>query len=121
MRSWPAEVRQAADHIEEALKSQPMNPPGRAELCVCGNSRRALSFLVRSGLAVELSEKVVILADVHQKASEQVLAFLDQHGRATASDLRQHLETSRRVIMPLLERMDAEGKTRRDGDYRRLA
>lgn len=116
-----AEVRQAADHIQEVLKSQPMNPPGRAELCVCGNSRRALSFLVRSGLAVELSEKVVILADVHKKASEEILAFLDQHGRATASDLRQHLETSRRVIMPLLERMDAEGKTRRDGDYRSRA
>ena len=79
------------------------------------------TFLVRSGLAVELSEKVVILADVHKKASEEVLAFLDQHGRATASDLRQHLETSRRVIMPLLERMDAEGKTRRDGDYRSRA
>ena len=115
-----AEVRQAADHIQEALRNDPMNPPGRAELCVCGNSRRALSFLIRSGVAVELSDKVVVLAEAYNKASEQILTFLSQHNRATASELRKHLETSRRVIMPLLERMDGEGKTRRDGDFRTL-
>ena len=116
-----AEVRLAADHIQEALRSEPMNPPGRAELCECGNSRRALSFLIRSGSVVELSDKVVILTEVYKQASERILAFLGQHDRATASELRQHLETSRRVIMPLLERMDGEGKTRRDGDFRTLA
>ena len=115
-----AEVRLAADHIQEALRSEPMNPPGRVELCECGNSRRALSFLIRSGSVVELSDKVVILTEVYKQASERILAFLGQHDRATASELRQHLETSRRVIMPLLERMDGEGKTRRDGDFRTL-
>lgn len=115
------EVRMAADNIEKALSVNPMNPPGRAELSPCTNSRRALSFLVRSGAAIELAEKVIILAEQHERACEIVLSFLKEHGRATASDLRQHLGTSRRVIMPLLERMDSEGKTKRDGDYRTLA
>ncbi len=116
-----AEVRMAADEIEEALSVNPMNPPGRAELSACSNSRRALSFLVRSGVAIELAEKVVILAIHHERACGIVASYLEEHGRATASDLRQHLGTSRRVIMPLLERMDSEGKTKRDGDYRTLA
>ncbi len=97
-----------------------MNPPSRSELGVCGDSRRALSFLVRSGVAFDLSDKVGLLPEVHDDACEKVLDFLEQHGRATASDLRQYLGTSRRVMMPLLEHMDAQGKTRRVGDYRML-
>ena len=73
---------------------------------------------MRSGAATELSDKVIILTSSYEQACGQVLAYLQDHGQATASDLRQHLGTSRRVMMPLLERMDAEGKTRRNGDYR---
>ena len=115
-----AEVRRAADQIQATLRADPMNPPSRSELGVCGDSRRALSFLVRSGVAFDLSDKVVMLTEVHDDACEKVLDFLEQHGRATASDLRQYLGTSRRVMMPLLEHMDAQGKTRREGDYRVL-
>ena len=75
---------------------------------------------MRSGVAFDLSDKVVMLTEVHDDACEKVLDFLEQHGRATASDLRQYLGTSRRVMMPLLEHMDAQGKTRREGDYRML-
>jgi selenocysteine-specific elongation factor len=40
---------------------------------------------------------------------------------ATASELRQALGTSRRVIIPLLEHFDKLGLTRREGDNRVLA
>ncbi|MFP6878333.1 MAG: SelB C-terminal domain-containing protein, partial [Roseibacillus sp.] len=63
-------------------------------------------------------DKVVIRTDSYGDACVKVLSFIKAHGQATASDLRQHLGTSRRVIMPLLERMDAEGRTRRQGDFR---
>jgi len=46
--------------------------------------------------------------------------FIEMKGRATASELRQHLGTSRKVIMPLLERLDRDKITRRDGDFRTL-
>ncbi len=112
------DIRGAAESIEQALKQEPLNPPGRAELVSDPSSRRALAFLLRSGTVIELSDKVVILNASYQQACGEVLDYLQDHGQATASDLRQHLDTSRRVMMPLLERMDAEGKTRRDGDYR---
>lgn len=112
------DIRGAAEGIESALRQEPLNPPGRAELATESSSQRALAFLVRSGAATELSDKVIILTSSYEQACGQVLAYLQDHGQATASDLRQHLGTSRRVMMPLLERMDAEGKTRRNGDYR---
>jgi len=37
------------------------------------------------------------------------------------SELRQALESSRRIMVPLLERLDREGVTRRVGDKRKLA
>ncbi|MDA7664054.1 SelB C-terminal domain-containing protein [bacterium] len=46
--------------------------------------------------------------------------FIETNGQATASELRQHLNTSRKVIMPLLERLDRDKVTRREGDFRTL-
>jgi selenocysteine-specific elongation factor len=112
------DIRTAAERIEQALRREPLSPPGRAELAAGTSSQRALSFLIRSGAVTELTEKVIILTEIYDQACEQILDFLQSQGQATASDLRQHLDTSRRIIMPLLERMDTEGKTRRNGDYR---
>jgi len=36
------------------------------------------------------------------------------------SDLRQRLQSSRRIMVPLLERLDRDGVTRRVGDKRTL-
>ena len=116
--SLPDDIRSAAQSIERALAQEPLNPPGRGELAIDASTSRALSFLVRSGTATELSDKVVILTSAYEQACAEVLAFIKNQGQATASDLRQHLGTTRRVIMPLLERMDAEGRTRRNGDFR---
>ena len=46
--------------------------------------------------------------------------FLREHTTATASEVRQALGTSRRIVIPLLERLDKDGVTRREGDKRRL-
>ena len=114
------DIRGAAESIEKVLGQEPLNPPGRTELASDPSSRRALAFLLRSGVVIELSDKVVILDTSYRQACGEVLDYLKDHGQATASDLRQHLDTSRRVMMPLLERMDAEGKTLRNGDYRKV-
>ena len=50
----------------------------------------------------------------------KIAELLASRGRATASELRDAIGTSRRILIPLLERFDKEGLTRRDGDYRSL-
>lgn len=119
--SLPAGIDQPAAEIEAALGREPLNPPGRAELTTTDAHRRALSFLTRSKRVIALGDKAVILASALEAAERQVLAHLEQHGQATASELRQVLNTSRRILMPLLEGMDAKGLTRRNGDHRSKA
>jgi selenocysteine-specific elongation factor len=63
---------------------------------------------------------VTLGAGVFQDTLEKVRSFIEKEGQATASELRQHLDTSRKVIMPLLERLDRDKITRREGDYRTL-
>jgi len=47
-----------------------------------------------------------------------VADFISKNGPATVSELRQRLESSRRIMVPFLERLDREGFTGRMGDKR---
>jgi len=51
---------------------------------------------------------------------EAVVDIISLNGPATVSDLRQRLQSSRRIMVPLLERLDRDGVTRRVGDKRTL-
>ena len=59
-------------------------------------------------------------ADGFARAREIVKKYLSGHESATAGELRQALGTSRRIVIPLLERLDKDGVTRREGDRRCL-
>jgi selenocysteine-specific elongation factor len=50
-----------------------------------------------------------------------VADFISKNGPATVSELRQRLQSSRRIMVPFLERLDRDGITRRAGDKRILA
>jgi selenocysteine-specific elongation factor len=63
---------------------------------------------------------VTLGGQIFQDTLKKVSDFIEKNGQATASELRQHLNTSRKVIMPLLERLDRDKVTRRDGDFRTL-
>ena len=52
---------------------------------------------------------------------DAIVAFLRENNSGTASELREFLGTSRRVIIPFLERLDRDGVTRRIADKRVLA
>jgi selenocysteine-specific elongation factor len=75
---------------------------------------------VQSGRAVELSPEVVLLADSLALATGVVRDFLRTQGSASASEVRQALSASRRIVIPLLEHLDRTGVTRREGDQRVL-
>lgn len=75
-------------------------------------------FLFGTEQVVRLSEKLVTTPSVLAKARETLLA---KGGEGfSASEARQHLETSRKFIIPILEWMDQQGWTIRLGDSRKL-
>ena len=118
-RSLPPPLQRAGAEIRAALAAQPMLPPSRKELARTRPSQEALRFLVQTGEVVSLSDEVVLSAAGFDAMKVRITQAL-RKAPATASELRQLLGTTRRVLVPLLEHLDRLGLTIREGERRRL-
>jgi selenocysteine-specific elongation factor len=116
----PPHLQAAGARLRAALTAKPLEPPSRKELAPDALSQQALRFLLQTGEAVEVSAEVVLSAAAWQRAVSVIKEELARRGAATVSDLRQALGATRRVMVPLLERLDRQGVTRRQGDFRVL-
>jgi selenocysteine-specific elongation factor len=93
-------------------------PPTVRELVAGGIPRDVLEAASRAGQVLRIATDLVVsrafvdraLAEVARRAAEGI----------TVSQLREALGTSRKYAVPLVEWMDAQGLTRREGDLRFL-
>jgi selenocysteine-specific elongation factor len=115
----PPQLQSAAQKIRAALAAK--KPPSSAELAPDAISQQALRFLRDRGELVELNAEVVLTTEQFIKMRDAIVAFLLKNNSGTASELREFLGTSRRVIIPFLERLDRDDVTRRIADKRILA
>lgn len=120
-----AQQLKAAQVMEELLVNAGANPPAQDVLVKesglnPGMARKALNELVAQGRAVRVSPDIVFAAQVVEQHKAAVKAFIEQNGPATAAQLKEACNTSRKYMMPLLEYLDAQHFTRRDGDLRTL-
>ena len=106
--------------IREALSKQPFDPPSRKAIESDAQARRVVRFLIENGEVIEIGLDVVLLRESFERMKSQVAEFVSKNGPATVSDLRKALGSSRRVMVPFLERLDREGFTHRAGDKRCL-
>jgi len=113
-------VRPAADRILAALAVSPFDPPSRKTVAADLETREALQSLVDAGKVIHLDEKAVISAEAFERAKSVVVGLLSNRPTATVSEIRSALGSSRRIVVPLLERLDREGFTERQGDRRAL-
>ncbi|MBL67759.1 MAG: selenocysteine-specific translation elongation factor [Verrucomicrobiales bacterium] len=111
----PPAMQAAAENVRAALRAKPMEPPARKDL----GHPDALRFLLDNGEAVELSPDLAMDTHAFDEAVKSVRTELASGG-AKASKLREVIGTSRRVLIPLLEKMDKDGITLRQGDLRVL-
>ncbi len=116
----PENLQPVATKIHEALCKKPFDPPPRRELEWDMEAQRVLRFLIEDGEVTEISSDVVLLRENFERMKNSVANFISKNGPATVSELRQELESSRRIMVPFLERLDREGFTRRIGDKRTL-
>ncbi|MEY2489782.1 MAG: selenocysteine-specific elongation factor [Verrucomicrobiota bacterium] len=119
--SLPPQLQSAAARIRTALAAKKFDPPSRAQLAPDATSQQVIHFLCDSGEVVELNAEVVLATEQFAKMREATVAFLRKNNSGSASELRELLGTSRRVIIPFLERLDREGVTRRIDDKRVLS
>jgi len=97
-----------------ALAAEPFTPPDPP----AGLGRAELHELVRRGLIV--AQDGCYFAPAALEAAGRAIAALLQANPegVTVAQVREALGTTRKYALPLLNRMDAEGVTRRRGDLR---
>jgi selenocysteine-specific elongation factor len=113
----PPAVATAVQAVLDGLAKAPFSAPDADRLRELRLDTRAAAAAERAGLLCRLPGNVVLGADAPDQAA-RVLARLQQP--FTAAEARQALQTTRRVVIPLLELLDREGVTRRLPDDRRI-
>jgi selenocysteine-specific elongation factor len=113
----PAAVAAAVQAVLDGLAEAPFSAPDANRLRELGLEPRAVAAAERAGLLRRLPGNVVLAAGAVEQA-QRILALLPQP--FTAAEARQALQTTRRVVIPLLELLDREGITRRLPDDRRI-
>jgi selenocysteine-specific elongation factor len=116
----PPHLQEAGEQLRQRLTLEGLDVPSRKELAPDGISKQALRYLIQNGEAMELSPEVVVGIAAWTRARITVRRILRQRIRATTSELRQALGSNRRITIPLLEQLDRQGLTQREGDHRVL-
>ena len=116
----PLRIRGREKQIREAFTAQPLDPPSRKSIESDPQARQVVRFLIDNGDLTELGVDVVLLRESFERMKSQITEFISRNGPATVSQLRQAVGSSRRIMVPLLERLDRDGITRRVADKRML-
>lgn len=95
------------------LGERPFDPPGPEEVAAMGFGPADVARAVRAGAAVKVSATVVLAAAAIE-AAIATLATLPQP--FTVADARTALGSTRRIVVPLLEHLDARRRTVRHAD-----
>ncbi len=116
---------EAEERLVALLREQALAPATTAELATTagvdqGIARKVLGRLATAGVVVRLGPDLHFDAAAVERAREQVVGYLREHGTILAKDARDITGSSRKYIVPLLEYFDAQGITKRDGDTRTL-
>jgi selenocysteine-specific elongation factor len=101
------------------FKSAPYNPPTVKE-CIAAVKEDVYNALVDLGELIPIPPDVVFRRQDYNIMVETIIKMLKERGTLTAAQVRDHFNTSRRYVLAVLENLDAQGVTLRDGDLRRL-
>jgi len=112
-----ADDRLVADRALDTLRDAATSPP---ELRDVGLSAELARALERNGKLVFLTPTTAYPADVWHDIERRVVGFIVDNGSATVAQIRDAVGTTRKYAVPLLEKLDATGVTRRKGDVREL-
>ena len=83
-------------------------------------AHRALAHLESNGKAIRIARDLYFDAATLDERIALVQQWISQHGAGTVAELKEPLGTSRKYAVPLLEHLDAQGITVREGDKRSL-
>ncbi|GAA3658232.1 SelB C-terminal domain-containing protein [Streptomyces chitinivorans] len=112
----PPRVRRAVDAVRTELRAAPFRAPEAHRLAELGLDPNAIAAAAAAGELLRIGDGIVLLPGADDRAAA-LLARLEQP--FTTSEARRALDTTRRVVIPLLEHLDTRGLTARLDNTRR--
>ncbi len=111
------EQQAAVGQLMHRFHADPFGTPSYKE-CVRAVGDDVLGVLAGRGELVQISPDVLFLADTIDQAVKAVRRFVAEHGSISVAEARDLFHSSRKYVLSLLEYLDQEGVTRREGDAR---
>ncbi|EQB64183.1 MAG: selenocysteine-specific elongation factor [candidate division Zixibacteria bacterium RBG-1] len=113
--------RKVEQIIWDKFNSSPLTPPTKEELLKQNSEfETVLYFLLQQNQLIELTEGILFKTAEFEKIKSKVIDLMQQKGKVTVGEVKEHLATTRKYAVPILEKLDQLEITKRVGDYRIL-
>ena len=114
-----ANQKNKVELLLQKFSDHPFNPPGIKE-CIAEVGEELFYALIGRGDLIRISPEVVLRRIDYDSMVSKVRSDILERGRITLAEVRDLFHTSRKYAQALLEHLDAQGLTIREGDYRKL-
>ncbi|OAN78153.1 hypothetical protein A8B82_10390 [Sulfitobacter sp. EhC04] len=126
MTALPRAHLERLAQIEAAVRDGGLAPPALSQVLGGPQDQDLLGLLIDQGALIALpnialKQTVVLHRETLRTAAGALRAAFPPPAAFTTGEARAALDTSRRIIVPLLEHFDALGVTTRGGDRRRMS
>ena len=98
-----------------SLQKNPYSPSGDVKI-----SSELLGVLIDQGKVIRVAEGIIFDATAYQTMTHKIVEHLKAQGNITVAEARTMFDSSRKYILPLMEHLDQQQITRRNGDERVL-
>ena len=98
-----------------SLQKNPYSPSGDVKI-----SPELLGVLIDQGKVIRVAEGIIFDATAYQTMTHKIVEHLKAQGNITVAEARTMFDSSRKYILPLMEHLDQQQITRRNGDERVL-
>jgi selenocysteine-specific elongation factor len=113
--------RAEADRVMEVLRANPFSPPGGRDVTKAARADPAVVEALREeGEIVRVADDLYFARDAYDAAVTTIVELIRTEGQVTVATVRDAIGTSRKYALGLLEHLDADRITRRQGDVRVL-
>jgi len=102
------------------FNDSPYNPPAISDLkkTLSPEDQPVLQWLIKQGELVQLEGERFLPLNQLNDFTQMLRAWFQSNSVITPADVRDMLNSTRKVVIPLLNYTDSKGLTRRDGDVR---
>ncbi len=111
--------QRAVDGLLRRFATSPFSPPTVKD-CITEVGEDVYNSMVELDLLQPVPPDVVFRKQDYELMVGEIISMLGKQGTLTAAEVRDHFNTSRRYALAVLEHLDAQGITVREGDIRRL-